>query len=119
MTVEEFYVTIGSDYNEVLARGVKPERMERYLTLFKKEEVFDNLCESVEKKDYKAGFEYSHNLKGLCLNLGLEKLQKASSVICEELRNGNPGPQLDQMLEEVKVSYHEVIDAIDRLLQEK
>lgn len=117
MTIKEFYKAVGGDYNEVIGRGVKQERIERYLTLFQKEEAVNKLSECVAQKDYEGGFEYSHNLKGLCLNLGLGDLQKASSIICEELRNGTPGEGLEEMLCNVQNAYDKVMDSIEEYLQ--
>lgn len=118
MTLEEFYIEVGGDYKEVLNRGVKTERIERYLKLFQKEDMLKQLKESIEASRYEEAFECSHNLKGLCMNLGLGDLQKASSVICEELRNGKPEASLQPMLDEVKMAYDKVIKAADRLLQD-
>lgn len=117
MTLEEFYIKVGGDYQEVLQRGVKQERIENYLKLFQKENMLQQLRDSIADKNYAQAFECSHNLKGLCLNLGLSDLQKASSVICEELRNGNPGEQLQEMLDKVEKAYDSVLEATDELLQ--
>ena len=115
MTLEEFYNKVDGNYAEVMDRLLKPERVIRYLNMFLEDESYKKLCDSMAVKDYEAGFQHSHNLKGTCLNLGLTSLYRPSSAICEELRHGNPGPDTDNLLSEVKKTYEETVSLIKEL----
>ena len=115
MTLQEFYDKTGGDYEEVLDRLRKPERIQKYLKLFEEDDNYDKLRSAVRAKDNKAAFEASHNLKGACLNLGLEDLRQAASTICEEYRNGNPGPDVEKQLADVTDAYMQAMVCIKEL----
>lgn len=115
MTVEEFYEAINGDYAEVIGRLRKDERILKYLKLFLDDESYKGLEAALAANDYKAAFEHSHNLKGVCANLGLGELARSSSEICEELRGGNPGDGLGAMNEKVTEWYKKTVEKIGEL----
>lgn len=115
MTLQEFYDKTGGEYEEVMDRLGKPEQIRKYLTLFEEDDNYEKLRSAVRAKDNKAAFEASHNLKGVCLNLGLESLRQAAATICEEYRNGNPGPDVEKMLADVTDAYMQVMVCIKEL----
>lgn len=115
MTLEEFYKKVGGDYAEVMNRLKTEERIEKYLKMFLADESYEGLLNATLDADYEQGFAHSHNLKGMCANLGLGGLQKASSTICEELRHGTPGPDLQLMMADVTASYDTAITSIRQL----
>ena len=111
MTLQEFYDKKGGDYEEVLDRLRKPER----IRLFEEDDNYEKLRSAVRSKDCKTAFEASHNLKGACLNLGLENLREAASTICEEYRHGNPGPDVEKQLADVTDAYMQAMVCIKEL----
>jgi len=56
------------------------------LKVFKDDENFFMLKDSLDKKDYKQCFDCAHTLKGIAANLGLKPVCNATSKIIEKLR---------------------------------
>lgn len=90
MDLKEFYTAVGGDYDEVMSRLRKEERIVKYVGKFTKNEGFQKLTDAIAANDVKAIFETSHDVKGLCANLGFGTLQQLASDICEQCRNGAP-----------------------------
>lgn len=115
MTVQECYVEMEGDYDEVLSRLGKPERIEKYLKLFLSDECYQNLCDAMKVKDYRKSFEHVHNLKGVTLNLGLSYLFIKTDILCEALRGGEPKGDVEAMLADVTEAYEKTVNAIKKL----
>lgn len=115
MDIKEFYEMTGGDYNEVLGRLVKEERIAKYLKLFSADPEYSELCENLDKKDYEKAFRNVHNLKGLAANIGLEKLRQASSVLCEEIRYGAPKNDISGMVENINIAYKDALFNIEKI----
>lgn len=115
MTIKECYEQINGDYDGVLQRLMSDERIRKYLYRFWEEELLQSLNDFIEKEDYGEAFRCVHSIKGVCMNLGLSKLQDSSSELCEALRGGNRPDNLEVMLEKVREDYEKVIGAIKQL----
>lgn len=115
MTVQECYGALGEDFNDVLSRLMKPELVKRFLLKFEKGTEFDELEKALAEKRYEDAFRYAHNMKGVGLNLGLSKFQKASDVLCESLRNGEPTVDIEPLIEDVRHNYRQVVEAIGKV----
>lgn len=88
MNVKEFYAKTGGDYEGVFSRLMTDARIEKYLLKFAEGTDYNGLQESLAVQNYPDAFRFSHNLKGVSLNLGLTKMAAVSSELCEELRAG-------------------------------
>lgn len=115
MTVEAFYGAIGGDYSEVIGRLRSDERITKYLRRYPEDDSFDNLCKNLEQGNYGDAFVYSHNLKGVCANLGLKGLLSPSSELCEMLRGGEPKGDWQGLFEQVKTQHEKVIQNLKEL----
>lgn len=113
MNLREFYQEAQGDYEETLGRIMKEERVTKYLTKFAASEPVMAIEKALESKDYETAFREAHNLKGVCLNLGLDSLHMVSSDLTESLRNGPTG-DVNSFLERVKQEY----DRISSLIQQ-
>ena len=102
MTIQEFYESIHGNYEEVRGRLMKDERILKYLRLFPADENCDNCFAALDAEDYDTAFRCAHNLKGMCLNLGLGDYTNAAVELCESLRNGKPAIDLAPLVEAVK-----------------
>lgn len=112
MTVQEFYNVMESDYNEVIGRLMKEERVNKYLHKFAEGDEYAHFKESFEAQDWPEAFRMVHSIKGMCLNLGIRNLSKSSSDLCEEIRNGAPQRDLSDMLAKLDADYNETIAKI-------
>lgn len=115
MTIWEFYEQAGGDCGDVLKRLMDLEHVRKYLIKFKQGSTFQSLEDAMKTQDYEKAFQHVHDLKGVCMNLGLKKLQTCSSLLCEELRGGNPGTDVNTLFEDVKQEYLLIAHGIDQL----
>ena len=116
MNLQECYSLMGGDYNEVLSRLMKEELVLRFLKKFKDDNMLESLEEAVEEKEWEAVFRISHNLKGVCQNLGITNLAESGSELCETVRNGAPTVDVESYLERVRRDYEVAMEALEQTL---
>lgn len=115
MTIRQVYEEVGGDYDEVLARMLKEERVVKYLKRIEEEDYAHEIEEALAKEDYETAFRGAHNLKGVCANLGLSNLWKVASDLTETLRGGEPTVDVAPYFEAVCIEYANAIVAIRSL----
>lgn len=117
MTLKECYDSIGADYATAVARMCNKEAMLlKFAMKFNADPTFPALVEAYEGGDIPTAFRMAHTLKGLCLNLGLDKLRDSSSELTEALRdNANPAPNANELYEEVKRDYEATKQALSQV----
>ena len=76
MTIRECYEKTGSDYESIL-----------------------------EAKDGERAFRAAHTLKGVCINLGFDRLYNVSAELTEKLR-GREIEESEELFEQVEKEYH-------------
>jgi HPt (histidine-containing phosphotransfer) domain-containing protein len=103
------------DYEGVKGRLLNDERIQKYLLKFAAATDYQQMVDAIDQEDYELAFRMSHNLKGVCLNLGITQLQKSSEILCEEFRNGKPQNDITGMLQAVTEDYQSTISAIKGL----
>lgn len=115
MTLETFYNEIGSDYSAALMRMGNSEKMlGKFVKKFTADKSMSELNSSFDSGDYPTAFRMAHTLKGLCANLGLDKLQKSSAELTEALRNG-VADNAAELLAQVRADYDMTITALAQL----
>lgn len=117
MTIKECYAMMESDYEDVIARLSKDERVEKYLRKFLVSTDYSDLVQAVADKNYEDVFRFSHNLKGMGLNLSFTKLYTSASELCENVRGGAPKADCEPLMAKVMADYNQVINAIKMLDQ--
>lgn len=115
MQLQQFYEEVGGNYDEVMARLRKEDRIVKYLGLFLADESYTQLCAAVDAQDWEQSFRASHNLKGVAANLGLGSLFEASSTLCESVRHGAPTGDMAAMIADVRTQYAATEAAIKAL----
>lgn len=115
MTVQECYAQMGANYNEVLERLGKEERVAKFLRLFLEDESYLKLCKSVQEKDYAEALEHAHNLKGVALNLGLTQFYEVSNALCEEFRTGNDTQKVEKLLKKMIETHEKAVEIVQKL----
>ncbi|HBA93670.1 MAG TPA: Hpt domain-containing protein [Ruminococcaceae bacterium] len=116
MDLKECYNIFGGNYNNVIVRLITEERVKKFLFMFLKDTSFNELESAMKCSDYKSAFRAAHTLKGVCANLGIEKLGKVSSEITEALR-AKDNDTADRIFPQVSQYYSKTIDAINQLDQ--
>ena len=111
MTLQECYTALGGNYDDAISRL----RSERLVTKFVVKFLDDDSCalllRSMDEKNYEEAFRAAHTIKGVCQNLGFDRLSSSSSALCESLRNGYT-PESDALAEQTKADYQITVDAI-------
>lgn len=114
MTLRECYESLEADFDKAVARMCNKEAMlAKFALKFVNDPTYSELVSSYESGDLKTAFRMAHTLKGLCLNLGLDKLQSSSSELTEALRDQeNPAPNAAELFETVKRDYEATATAL-------
>jgi HPt (histidine-containing phosphotransfer) domain-containing protein len=116
MTLQELYLSIDGDYDQVM-RVLRMEKLvDKHIRKFAKNGVVERLLEAGKTKDPTQMFEAAHAMKGVCGNLGLTSLSKKASELTEEFRPGKPRTLSDSevaaKVEALKAQYDRTIEAI-------
>lgn len=101
----EFYEKSGVDYDALLQRMMGKEALvEKYLRIFMADPTYSELEQAMLAQDLETvGFK-AHTLKGIALNLNLEKLGVLCMDMVSSIRNGDT-PKLESQFEQVKAEY--------------
>lgn len=87
MTLKEFYEQIDSDYKDVIKRLCDENMIKKFVFKFPEDPSFNDLTDGLNENDAEKAFCAVHTLKGVCSNLGFERLYEASYELTEKLRN--------------------------------
>lgn len=118
MTLQECYEYLEADYEGVMRRLMKEERIIRFLKKLLDEPLYDVLQDAVDRKSYEEAFRAAHNMKGVCQNLGINKLAESSSELCESMRHGEPQVDIAPLMSQVKEDYDKTIEAVKKLVKD-
>lgn len=116
MTVQECYESMGSDFEGVLGRMGSEAMVKRFALKFLDDPSYGNLVKAVEEQNAEDAFRAAHTLKGICLNLGLDRLYKVSALLTEKLR-GREFDGYEEAYDEVQKEYRNTIDAIRNMTE--
>lgn len=112
MTIRECYDMMNGDYEDVLSRLMKEERIIKFALKFPNDTSYNDLISAVADGKYDEAFRAAHTLKGVAQNLGFTYLSKPSSEITELLRNGKPEGDISEIMKQLSEAYNRTIDAI-------
>lgn len=115
MTIRECYEMLGGDYEEVLSRLLKEERIMKYAVKFLDDTSFTLLCDALKEDKTEEAFRAAHTLKGVCQNLGFDRLYESAGRLTEMLRDGKRR-DVTALLQQVEDDYMLTVSAI-RMLQ--
>lgn len=116
MTVKECYEMMGGDYEGVFSRLRKDERIEKFALKFLDDSSYQLLCDSLAEENYDEAFRAAHTIKGVCQNLGFDRLHVSSDALTEKLR-AKETDNLAPYVERLKEDYAVTIQAIQGLLK--
>lgn len=114
MDLKECFNTFGGNYNDAIGRLITEERVKKFLFMFLKDTSFSELESAMKCRDYDSAFRAAHTLKGVCANLGIEKLGKVSSEITEALR-AKDNDAADRLFPQVSQCYSITMNALKQL----
>lgn len=88
--------------------------VQRFAIKFLNDKSYETLEAALKEKDVDSAFRAAHTLKGVCVNLGFDKLYEVSSALTEKLR-AKELDGTDVMFEKVKEQYDITVNAIRKL----
>lgn len=121
MNLRECYEKMEADYESTLGRLIKEDRIRKYVLCFIDTDECKDIKQYAEAKDWEAVFRVAHTIKGVSMNLGFTKLEKSSSILCDELRGIKSGSEktgTEDLIEKLKSDYYETTDLIKQYEQE-
>ena len=118
MTIQECYEKLGGNYDDVISRLRKEDFVKKFLKKFPSDPSFDELVTSMEAGDKDVAFRAAHTLKGVCQNLGLERLFVPSNEATEALRVGDID-KAQMFMPQIKEIYGDTLDTINEFVEEE
>ena len=115
MTVQEFYDAVGGNYSEAMGRLMTEARVTKYVLKFAADDNYAKSLEALDAKNWEQLFLYTHNLKGVALNLCLGELGNAAATLCDMVRHGAPTESVDEPAAAMKAAYEKTAAAIEKL----
>lgn len=116
MTVQELYQNINGDYEQAMMLMQMDPLIDRCIRKFRTSGMGEALQDAAQTLDEpRRIFESAHSMKGVCANLGLNKLSAQVSLITEEFRPGNERKMTD---EEVRQKLAEINDMYENTKKE-
>ena len=114
MTIQECYQQLGGDLAEVQTRLPSVSLVAKFIAKFLNDSSFSELCQALQEGRRTEAFRAAHTLKGVCANLGFERLGTSAGRLTELLRPENDGIPEGTffILEEVKQDYGLTVNAI-------
>ncbi len=113
MTIKECYEQTGSDYGSILKRFGSESMVRRFALKFLKDGSFTELKKALADGDGETAFRAAHTLKGVCLNLGFDRLYEVSAELTETLR-GHETAGSEALFAKVEEQYAALTDVLRR-----
>ena len=111
MTIEECYIKMGANYQDVIKRLPSVSMIEKFALKFREDTSFQELEKALNDKQVEIAFRAAHTLKGVCQNLGFDNLYQVSFDITEKLR-GRETDGCEELFAKVEEQYKKTTDAI-------
>lgn len=108
MTVKEAYESVDSNYDNVLKRLGSEAMIKRFAVKFLDDPTFNDLKMALDAGNAEDAFRAAHTMKGICLNLGFDKLYEVSAALTEQLRG--------REIAGSEAMYQQVVEQYDRLI---
>ena len=101
MSVKEFYVSIGGDYDRALQMLMNDAFITKLLKKFAEGNYYDELRKAREDNDVPHTFAITHTLKGVAGNLSLSPIYEKASAICEATRKKKDGVDVSKEMDDL------------------
>ncbi len=104
----------GIDYEDALDRvGGSADFYEKLAMKYLDDSHYVDLVAAMEVKDFDAGYQAAHALKGVSGNLSFADLYKASAAVSEALYQGEY-QAAEKLMPEVKATHEKVLEGLER-----
>lgn len=89
MTIQECYMALGGNYDDVLGRLRSERLIQKFILKFVDDGSYKLLIDSLGSGNNDEAFRAAHTIKGMCQNLSFDRLAISSSELTEALRSGD------------------------------
>ena len=121
MTLQELYTLVDGNYNHAVQIMRMEKLIDRYVRKFPAGGLNTALMAAGESMNPTQLFESAHAMKGVCANMGFDKLAEAVGAITEEFRPGNPRKLSDEevkaALADIDAMYKRTVAGIEQYAQ--
>ena len=111
MTLKDCYDQMGGGYDAVRQRLPSERMIQKFVLKFLNEGSYGELVSAMDARDGEVAFRAAHTLKGVCANLGFDRLHNSSDALCESLRHGWTDSAV-ALLPPVREDYERTVAAI-------
>ena len=120
MTIQECYQQLGGDYAQVELRLTSAALVKRFITKFLEDKSFEQLCQAFASGNREESFRAAHTLKGVCANLGFDRLLSSAGDLSEILRTANDTipAEAASLLTTVQRDYAQTVETISAFLND-
>lgn len=123
MTIQQLYDYIGGSYEQAVRVMRIDKLIDRYVCRFEDSNIMERLQKAGENLDPDGIFEGAHAMKGLCGNLGFDRLAQTASELAEEFRPGAARSLTDDEVHEklrfLEGQYRHTVDGIRMYMEQK
>lgn len=112
--IQECYQQLGGDFAQVEQRLPSVSLVKRFITKFLDDSSFHELCQAIQEGQRDRAFRAAHTLRGVCANLGFDRLGTSAGQLTELLRPESDGipDGAAVILNTVKHDYELTVNAI-------
>lgn len=115
MNLREFYDKVGGNYDDAMGRLLTEKRIVKYLRKLPDTGDAENMNAAFAAGNWEDAFRFSHNVKGVSLNLSLTSLAETAAVLCDTVRHGAPRMDFSGLLAVVNEKYAMIVKMIGEL----
>ena len=123
MTIQELYALVGGSYQQALGVLRQERLIDRYVRRFPENDAMARIGAAVQDMDGAGIFESAHAMKGLCANLGFDRLADAAGALADAFRPGGArrltGPELLESFSALEALYNRTVEGIRAYEREK
>lgn len=117
MTIMECYTLMDADYEDVSRRLGNPEDIIKNLAGFPEDLSYTELREAFASGDAESAFQAAHDLKDICMELGLTRLARSAEALMEALHSKEPITNVFLLLKQAQKDYEETLECINKFAQ--
>lgn len=112
MTTMENIASYGIDYDDAMDRfGGNVDLYKRLALRYLEDAHFDGCVAAMTVGDYDAAYREAHSLKGVAGNLSFTQLYDVSSMVCKNLREGEP-VAASRLLEDLESAHKRIREGL-------
>lgn len=105
----------GIDYADAMERFGENDALFRRLAIkYLDDDHLNGLIAAMESQDYEAAYKNAHSLKGVAGNLSLKRLYDIASMICKDLREGEP-QAAERLLPDASAAHQQAITGLAKI----